>query len=146
MPANPVLSLQLLVAKPPETDQSWDSGNAGRSPFDLALFLQKILFVDAGEFAKLTGVIRQSGQPQPEDTNKLWIKTSEPIGVGVYSGGWQVIYEFTPHAPMLWDTNKRGPLPLYMARMTSSQMSGAGLTEPTDERWAWVTFNPPTFR
>lgn len=146
MPADPVLKLDLKVAKPPEPQSSWEQSNAGRSPYDLALFLQTMLFVDAGAFAKLTGVVRQSAQPQPQDTNKLWLKTSDPVGVGIYSGGWQLIYQFPAYTPFLWDISKRGAVPVYCVAMSDTEIAAAGLGVPTNTNYQWVIFNPPTFR
>lgn len=142
MPDDPVLPLKLQTANPLDSDLNWDSPELCESPHQFAQFLTRLLFVDAGDFAKLSGVVRQDGTPAANDQNKIWAKTSEPTGIGVFSGGkWQVSYNIPSHTPFLWDTNRQ-PVPAYVSAMGSSEISGAGLTSPTDARWVWVIFSP----
>ena len=140
MPDDPVLPLKLQTANPLDKEKTWDDPAFCSSPQAFAEFLTRVLFVDAGDFAKLSGVVRQDGVPAADDQNKIWAKTSEPQGIGVYSGGqWQVVHTIPTNTPFL--TNQQ-PIPAYMNPMSDSELSDAGLTKPTGGNWTWVVFSP----
>lgn len=140
MPDDPVLPLKLQTANPLDAEKTWDDPQFCESPYQFAQFLIRILFVDAGDFAKLSGVVRQDGTPAADDQNKIWAKTSEPYGVGVYSGGqWQVIYSIPTDTPFL---TRQSPLPAYLNPLSASDLSDAGLTAPSGGGWQWVIFSP----
>ena len=144
MPANPTLQLKLQAANPLNAGLTWESPEICEGPASFAQLLTRLLFVDAGDFAKIVGVIRSDGKPSSADTNKIWAKTSAPYGIGVYAGGrWQVSYQHPQNSPFLWDTSVTS-VPTYISAMTASAVTGAGLTAPTDAKWKWVIFNPPT--
>ena len=146
MPSDPVLKLSLQSANPVNKDLTWEDPSICKSPSAFAEVLTRLLFVDAGEFANLSGVIRSASRPSSADTGKIWAKTSSPVGVGVYSGGqWKVVYQYAVNTPILWSLSN-GSVPSYMSPMSESAIDDAGLQEPNDgTKWTWVIFSPPTY-
>lgn len=146
MPKDPVLRLKFQSANPLNKDLSWDDPEFCESPASFAKALTRLLFVDAGEFSKIVGVIRSSSRPSSDDTNKIWAKTSAPQGVGIYSDGqWIVSYSYPQDTPFLWDKSKK-PIASYVNSMSSSEISAAGLNHPDNsDKWEWVIFTPPSY-
>ena len=145
MPADPVLKLQFQSANPLNKDLTWEDPEFCKSPASFAEALTRLLFVDAGDFSKLSGVVRSDSKPSSSDTDKIWAKTSEPQGIGIYAGGeWIISYPHPQDTPFLWDESK-GSVPPYINPMSDSDIGGAGLNEPTADKWTWVIFTPPSY-
>lgn len=131
--------LPLSVANDKERQRSWEGIS---TPHDIALYIARMLAVDPNKLLQLNEITYSDLEPTGDDAKKIWIKTEEPIGIGIPVGGqYSIIYKYPPHTPILW-TQGMGNLPSYMRELSSIEMEDYSLTEPASNKVAWVIFQP----
>lgn len=130
--------LPLKAVNDIERLKSWEGIN---TPSDLIKFLIKHAVVDPSAITQLFDVVYSETEPaNEEDRGKLWIKTSSPIGIGIpKTDGFTMLHQFPVDVPFLW-LAKRGNVPYYLEKLTSSQLEKFGLTEPDQEGTYWVIY------
>lgn len=132
--SSPVIPLR--VASKIERSASWEGIS---TPYDLALYMQRTLSVDGSKIAELQEIIYSDLQPTGDDQKKIWVKTSEPIGLGLPAGDtYKIIYQYPPDVPILW-MKSEATLPSYMRALTETEMDNCNLTAPKKGLWAIFT-------
>lgn len=132
-------SLPLVVANDKEKQRSWEGIS---TPHDLALYMSRMLGVDPNKLLQLNEIIYSDLEPTGQDAKKVWIKTEEPIGIGIPVGGkYSIIYKYPPSTPILWIQGISN-LPSYMRELTVTELEDYSITEPTSSKAAWVIFQP----
>jgi len=127
--------LPLLVANTIEASRKWEE--ICQSPQALTAWLIRMLAVDISGIASITEIVKSASEPQGSDRSKLWLKMSDPVGIGVpYDGVYKMIYEYPPNCAVLW-TKDLADLPSYFRKLTTSELSSVGLTSPTNG-YTWV--------
>lgn len=127
--------LPLLVQNDAEPQKSW----AGISnPNDLARYIASVLSVDAESFDALNEIIISSTEPTGEDRNKIWIKTDEPVGIGIPIGStYRVISDKPINIPYL-HIGSIETIPSYARRLGSTELSNYKLDAPDNSIASWV--------
>lgn len=132
-------NIPLRVANPIERLQSWE-GIA--SPYELAALLCKVLSVDASSLSALQEIVYGNIEPEGEEASKIWIKTNEPVGIGIPStDGYKMIYQVPAGIPFLF-LGKESNIPSYYRTLTEAEMENCGLSETDGNDAFWVIFNP----
>lgn len=135
--SNKIPALALQIANDIEPLRSWENIT---SPADFVQYIARTLTVDPNQIIKLQEVVFNSIEPSGSDRGKLWIKTDNPIGIGIPSGpSYLVIYKYPPDIPLLW-TKGRDALPNFMEELTEGQMADMGLTVPPNTSYFYVIF------
>ena len=135
--SDPIVPIR--VSRDIEQLRSWEGIS---TPYDLALFMGRVLSIDATKLTQLQEIIYSDLEPTGLDRKKLWIKTNEPIGFGIPTGDlYSMIYKYPVNIPMLWTLGGNG-LPSYMTKLTDEQLTKFSLAKPTDSNYFWVIFNP----
>ena len=131
--------LPLRVANDREQQRSWEGLS---TPHELALYIARMMSVDPNKLLQLNEIIYSDLQPTGLDSKKIWIKTEEPVGIGIPVGGeYSIIYKYPPHTPILWTQGLKN-LPGYMREISSTELSDYSLTAPSSDKIAWVIFQP----
>ena len=132
---NPIIPLR--VASLVEPQASWEGIS---TPHELAKWLSRILSVDATKLAETQEIVFGDLQPQGDDQNKIWVKTSEPVGFGLPVGdSYTIIYQYPPNVPLLW-AGSDATIPSYLTTLSEDQITSFGLSTPN--KGTWVIFNP----
>ncbi len=130
-------TIPIRVASQVERQSSWEGIS---TPYELAIWLSRILSIDASKIAETQEIIYSDLQPTGNDQNKIWIKTSEPIGLGLPTGDvYSIIYQYPPGIPLLW-TKSASTVPQYMRELSETELTDYKLTAP--DKGVWVIFNP----
>ena len=131
--------LPLVAQKGIERGSSWEGIS---TPNDLANFIARVLAVDPTAAIELQEVIYSDVKPVIENSKKIWIKTSEPSGIGVPIGGaeYRMFYEYPEGVPILW-VKGIATIPKYMRQLTEKELEDYSLTKPKIASAAWVIFN-----
>ena len=126
--------IPLKVAKDIERERSWEGIH---SPKDLALYLTQILFVDAEKVLALKEITFSQEEPTGDDRGKIWIKLTEPIGIGLpIAGDYSMIHQYPKNVPMLYS----GVIPDYMRKLSGDELEDFGLQDPPKDGTNWVIF------
>lgn len=116
-----------------DRDKIWTNVS---QPYFFAIFA-------SGEWQKFYQYVQQEEEPSFAVENLVWVKSSEPYALGAYiDGNWRYFYNYQVNVPFRWliaDTKPEG------VRATSAQeTSDYELPAPTNGKWEWVVFDPPT--
>jgi hypothetical protein len=134
--SNPIIPLR--VASDIEQQRSWEGIS---TPIDLAYFMARMLSLDVSALVALNEAVYSNIEPVGTDRKKIWIKTDEPISIGIPTGdSYTLIYRYSPHTPILW-TQGISVIPSYMRKLTETEMTEMGLAA-TNSKYAWVIFQP----
>jgi len=127
------------VAKTAEQQQSWEGIS---TPYDLAIFLSRIMSVDMSKASALQEIIYSNLEPDGDDASKIWIKTDAPVGIGIpTSDGYHIIYQTPPNIPFLF-LGKDADIPPYFRKLTSTEITQCGLTDTDEQNAFWLIFTP----
>lgn len=133
--------LPLRVAEDIEVQQSW---NGISTPNELAKYFSRVLAVDPSSIVGLQETVYSSVRPQGEDANKLWIKTTEPVGIGIPVGGsYRMIFEEPVNTPYLFIGDIEN-IPSYARRLTDTERSDYALGNPAETKASWVIIEVDT--
>lgn len=123
-------NIPLEVAKDIEQNVSYEDMP---TPADLLNYMARMLSVDPNKLNNLQDV--EVTSVQPDSADKIWIKTNEPVGIGLPIGGsYQMIYKYPANSPFLL----KGSVPSVLRKLTSDEISDYGLTAPTASNINWV--------
>jgi len=127
-------TLPLVVQRDIEQQKTWEGIS---TPYELALWLAKIMSIDPTRILQLNEIIHSDVQPVGSDASKIWIKTDEPLGVGLPTGGgYRMIYQYPPNTPFLYI----GTIPTYTRELSLAEMQDYSLTAPTSANATWVIY------
>jgi hypothetical protein len=122
------LPLPLRRANDTEALRTWEDI---KTPDDLINYIVAHFAVEADGLARLMEIYRGPIAPSGDDLGKLWLKTNNPVGIGVYNGaGYEIIYQYPPNVPLLW-TQGSSAFPSYLYTLTEEDLTNFGLTNPT---------------
>ena len=131
------MNLPIRAASPIERLQSWEGIN---SPYELALLLCKVLSVDGDKVSQ--EIVYSNIEPEGNDAAKIWIKTNEPVGIGIPSSdGYKMIYQVSANTPFLW-IGKESSIPSYYRKLTDGEITKCGLNDTDGENAFWLIFTP----
>lgn len=112
------------------------------TPNDLANMLTRLLAVDDEGFLSLKEIIVSPNEPTGEEKKKLWIKSSNPPGIGLPIGGiYKMIYQYPVGIPFLWVDGLEN-LPGYMDIIEWQTLDSYGLKRPTTPSAFYVISRP----
>lgn len=134
----PLPLLPLRVQADIEQQKSWEGIS---TPQDLAQYLSRVLSVDPNSLANIAEITFSSLEPTEGERGKIWIKTSEPVAIGIPVGGaYRMIYEQPPGVPYLviGDENK---IPSYARKLTASELTSYNLQAPDPGVANWSIIN-----
>lgn len=135
--SDPIVPIR--VSREIERLRSWEGIS---TPYDLALFMGRVLSIDVTKLTQFQEIVYSDLEPTGADRKKLWIKTNEPIGLGIPTGDlYSMFYKYPPNIPILWVLGE-GQLPSYMTRITDEQLTNLSLTKPSNNSFFWVIFYP----
>lgn len=126
--------LPLVASKDVEGLRSWEGME---TPSDLVRLMASRLSVDPNQLEQFNEVVYTDVQP-PSNTSKIWIKTSQPIGIGIPSGGtYHILYQYPPNVPFLYV--HADDIPQYLRELTASELDKYNLTAPDEgSNASWV--------
>lgn len=132
MATRPVLPL--IASKDIEALRSWEGIE---TPDDLVRLMARMLSVDPNQLEQFSEVVYSDVQP-PSSSTQIWIKTDQPIAIGIPSGGtYQLLYQYPPNVPFIY--TKMDSLPTYLRKLTDSELDRYNLVAPdADSNAAWV--------
>lgn len=135
MPATSNLPiLPLKVAKDIEPEKTWENMH---SPDDLLNYMAIRLGVDISQLDTINEIIYSSIEPVGSDRRKLWLKTEGVPAIGIpFDNQYKMIWQYPPNVPLLWVI--QGVLPAGMRRLTVSELTRYGLTNPPDINYYYV--------
>lgn len=121
------LPLPLRKANDVEVLRTWESIT---TPEDLINYIVDHFAIDADGLARLLEIQSGSIPPSGDDVGKLWLKTNNPVGVGVFNGSdYQIIYQYPPNVPLLW-TKGSSAFPSYLSALSAEELTSYELTNP----------------
>lgn len=141
MPDDPLL--KLLRVRNPEPERRWEEMP---TPDEVLTWMLSHLAVDARALKPFAGVIVSGSVPLKENRGKLWVKTSEPVGVGVFvNGQWQMTYKYPPNTAFLWTQGaNKIPATGYIFQLSEAEVTELGLPAIAEGKTGiWVEFRPP---
>lgn len=130
-------TLPLKVLRDIEQNRSWEGLS---TPYELLKYFASRLAVDAEQLSQMQELVYSDVQPTGDDAKKVWIKTDEPVGIGIPNGtGYSVIYKYPANTPFIWTTGLND-LPAYLRQLSQGDLDSYGLTKPQSATVAWVIF------
>lgn len=130
-------NLPLRVKSSIEPTSSWEGLS---TPTDLAFFMAKVLSLSANELKDFEEIVFSNSQPTGDEASKIWIKTDEPLGIGIPVGKeYQVIYQHPKNIPFVWNNNIN-VVPSYLRPLTDEDLKQYGFTKPISSNYVWVIF------
>lgn len=131
-------SIPLKVQNDIERLKSWEGVS---TPHELALYMARILSVDATNILELQEVVYSDVQPTGTDSKKIWVKTDPPQAVGLpTSEGYKMLYEYPANIPFLWIEGV-ATLPSYIRILTTEELTDYSLTNPANNLSKWVIYS-----
>lgn len=130
----------LKVVNPTETQQDWSI--VMRELSMLADWIKRTFAVDVSGLVDNESIAVRTDEPKGIDSSKLWVKTSSPPGIGIpFSGGYRIIYEYTPNVPFIW-TKGNDLLPSYLRKISDVEAGKFGLSLDIEEGYFYVILEP----
>lgn len=131
----------LKVAKPTEVRQDWSQVTQSLPVF--AQWIARTFAVDLTDLLSKNELIYVgSSEPTGEDKGKIWIKNTNPPGIGIpFSDTYVVIYPFPPNSPVLW-TGGSANQPGYVRKLSDTELEQFGLTDPESSEYYYVILEP----
>ena len=123
----------LSIAKDVEQQRSWEGIS---TPYDLLIYFSKFASVDIGSLQSLDEV--EVSSIEPENKTKIWIKTGNPVAIGVPIGSsYKMFYQYPPNVPFLWigDTDS---VPSYLTLVSDSDLEDYEITKPNKSKANYV--------
>lgn len=131
MPEDPIAPL--IVANEKEKERNWDDLE---TPSKIASWFQKLFAVDLGTVKKELNFFVGPSEPEGGDRGKVHIKTSRPIGVGIFvQGSYEYIYKYPVNVPLQFPSDS---IPVGLIALTVAELSEYDLTNGTNYTWAWL--------
>jgi hypothetical protein len=129
-------TLPLRVSRTPDKP-TWEGIT---DPLQLAYYLARILSVDPKGLIEFQEIQYSSVAPTGEESNQLWIKTGNPIGIGIPVGGeYKIFYQYPPNVALAWLVGAGDP-PDFLRTLTIDEIEDLGLTDPDETKFKWVIF------
>lgn len=126
--------IPLKVANDAEQSKSWEGIS---TPHDLALYLARVMSLDAEKILALKEIYIGQEPPTGDDLGKIWLGNVDPVFLGIYSGGgYRKIYQYPINVPFLWI----GSMPDYFRALTVEELDEYGLKDPAKPSVRWVIF------
>lgn len=123
----------LSVAKDKEAQKSWEDIT---TPYQLLLYIAQFLSVNLQELSTLDEIV--NGESPPSDKTKIWIKTSDPIGIGLpVAGSYKMIYQYPVNIPFLW-MNDLDSIPGSARPLNDGELDQAKLEKPDEDKANWI--------
>lgn len=121
--------LPLKVQQDREPVNSW---NNFATPQDFLIWAARSLAVDPNQLSILNEVYVGTTEPVGEERGKTWFKTNPPYAIYLFNGTeYEPVYNYPPNVPLLW-TKDATEFPSYLHRLTESELTQYGLTNPED--------------
>lgn len=136
------IKAELRVANEAEAQAGWD--RVGVSPSELAIWFTKVFSISITGLEIANPIHVGSSEPEQEsDKGKPYFNTSSPASINVpLSGGtYATFYQYPPYVPLLW-TGGEENRPSYLRKLSPTQLTNMGLTNPDETEYYYVIFEP----
>lgn len=119
-------TLPLKIAKPIEASRGFEGI---RTLADLINAVAVHLGVDPNQLLQFQEITPGSVDPS-KDVGPIFIKTVAPYYIAIRAGSeYQRFYQYPPNVPLLW-TQGESNFPAWLTRLTESELTQYGLTNP----------------
>lgn len=116
-------------------------------PEDFLKLIPDLFRVNAEGIYQTMPAIASDVTPGNEHLDKIWVKTSEPPGIGIPSGGkFNVIYQYPVSVPFIADFGNSN-IPIGVTELSPEDIASKGLTPINKDATnpaKWYIFQPPT--
>jgi hypothetical protein len=139
--ASPIKA-ELKVANEAEAQAGWD--RVGVSPSDLAIWFTKVFSITITGLDIANPIYVGSSEPESDaDKGKPYFNSSTPasINVPLAGGTYATFYQYPPLVPLLW-TGGDDKRPSYLRKLSPTELTNMGLTNPEDSEYYYVIFEP----
>lgn len=136
------IKAELKVANEAEAQAGWD--RVGVSPSELAIWFTKVFSITITGLNSDNPIYVGPSEPESEaDKGKPYFNSSTPasINVPLSGGSYATFYQYPPYTPLLWAGGEDAQ-PSFLRRLSPTQLTNMGLTNPADPEYYYVIFEP----
>lgn len=147
--STPELFFRLTMLKPIEPNLTWEE--FCRSPMLLFSKFADMYIVDASELKSDVQILKSATIPPADSRTAVWIKTSWPYAIGVFTDGkYQMDYGLSGYpvnTPFLKrDKDMVAPYKEHVSKLTDVEIANFGIQNTTgnhEDHMSWYMFQPP---
>lgn len=135
--SSPIPLLPLKYQNDIEQLRSWEGIS---TPADLLKLAAARLSVDVNSLLRFEEVVYTDVEPTGESRKKIWIKTDDPVAVGIPSGEkYTMIYQYPVNVPFIWMFKSLGNvIPSYSRVLTATELTDLNLTAPKETAGKYI--------